>query len=296
MRVGCFVVAPVAHADADFGSAIRLSSANDPHLHGVAFEGGVCGGLVARPPGKMCDYFPEPPRAGSAPAGRAHCRWNHGRRTQRSAFRRQGAAGRGGAAERVDSHPPPLVYQELPYDPEFLLYNHRLTAMRLSTATPDEAYWRVRRQVILRHTGEVPLEVRGPDAELMLDRVFTRDVSLQASPVSVAVLAKAHRSAEQLTATGDARVRWLQVDGTSGSGRWQPEPNRGRIPGAVSDRRRPWASGFRGLRAGATVVEPVALAVHLENVYMVGQAEAEPLMFRTESEPLPRWRACRSWL
>ena len=70
-RVGCFVVAPVAHADADFGSAIRLSSANDPHLHGVAFEGGVCGGLVARPPGKMCDYFPEPPRAGSAPpAGR----------------------------------------------------------------------------------------------------------------------------------------------------------------------------------------------------------------------------------
>ena len=105
-------------------------------------------------------------------------------------------------------------------------YNHRLTAMRLSTATPDEAYWRVRRQVILRHTGEVPLEVRGPDAERMLDRVFTRDVSLQASPVSVAVLAKADRS----------------------------------------------------------------------NVYMVGQAEAEPLMFRTESEPLPRWRACRSWL
>ena len=37
--------------------------------------------------------------------------------------------------------------------------------MRLSTATPDEAYWRVRRQVILRHTGELPLEVRGPDAE-----------------------------------------------------------------------------------------------------------------------------------
>ena len=98
--------------------------------------------------------------------------------------------------------------------------------MRLSTATPDEAYWRVRRQVILRHTGEVPLEVRGPDAERMLDRVFTRDGSLQASPVSVAVLAKADRS----------------------------------------------------------------------NVYMVGQAEAEPLMFRTESEPLPRWRACRSWL
>ena len=73
--------------------------------------------------------------------------------------------------------PHPLVYQELPYDPEYLLYNHRLTAMHLSTATSDEAYWRVRRQVILRHTGELPLEVRGPDAERMLDRVFTRDVT-----------------------------------------------------------------------------------------------------------------------
>ena len=73
--------------------------------------------------------------------------------------------------------PHPLVYQELPYDPEYLLCNHRLTATRQSTATPDEADWQVRRQVILRHTGELPLEVRGPDAERMLDRVFTRDVT-----------------------------------------------------------------------------------------------------------------------
>ena len=73
--------------------------------------------------------------------------------------------------------PHPLVYQELPYDPEFVLYNHRLIAMRLSNSTSDEAYWRVRRQAILRHTGELPLEVRGPDAARMLDHVFTRDVS-----------------------------------------------------------------------------------------------------------------------
>ena len=71
----------------------------------------------------------------------------------------------------------PLVHQELPYDPEFFLYNHRLTAMQLSNSTPDEAYWRVRRQVILRHTGELPLEVCGPDAERMLDHVFTRDIT-----------------------------------------------------------------------------------------------------------------------
>ena len=73
--------------------------------------------------------------------------------------------------------PHPLVHQELPYDPEYFLHNHRLTAMYMSNATPDEAYWRVRRQVILRHTGELPLEVRGPDAERMLDHVFTRDIT-----------------------------------------------------------------------------------------------------------------------
>ena len=73
--------------------------------------------------------------------------------------------------------PHPLVHQELPYDPEFFLYNHRLTAMHLNNSTPDEAYWRVRRQAILRHTGELPLEVRGPDAERMLDWVFPRDIT-----------------------------------------------------------------------------------------------------------------------
>ena len=73
--------------------------------------------------------------------------------------------------------PHPLIYQELPYDPEYGLYNDRLTPERLSNATDDEMYWKVRREVILRHTGELPLEIRGPDAERLLNRVFTRDIS-----------------------------------------------------------------------------------------------------------------------
>ena len=73
--------------------------------------------------------------------------------------------------------PHPLIHQELPYDPELFVYNHRLTAMHLNNSTPDEAYWRVRRQAILRHTGELPLEVRGPDAERMLDYIFPRDIT-----------------------------------------------------------------------------------------------------------------------
>lgn len=71
----------------------------------------------------------------------------------------------------------PLVHQELAHAPEYTLYNRRLTAVAMGAIPPDEAYWRLRRHAILRHTGELPIEVRGPDAERLLNRVFTRDVA-----------------------------------------------------------------------------------------------------------------------
>ena len=73
--------------------------------------------------------------------------------------------------------PHPLVHQELPYDPQYTIYNRRLTAISMSNGSPDDSYWRLRRQVILRHTAELPIEVRGPDAERLLDLVFTRDIT-----------------------------------------------------------------------------------------------------------------------
>lgn len=73
--------------------------------------------------------------------------------------------------------PHPLAYQEFAYGPEYTIYNRRLTAMRMASRSADEAYWLLRRQVILRHTGELPIEVRGPDAVHLLNRVFTRDVA-----------------------------------------------------------------------------------------------------------------------
>jgi aminomethyltransferase len=73
--------------------------------------------------------------------------------------------------------PHPLVHQELPYEPEYTIYNRRLTAMAMADGSPEAGYWRLRRQAILRHTGELPIEVRGPDAERLLNLVFTRDVS-----------------------------------------------------------------------------------------------------------------------
>ena len=73
--------------------------------------------------------------------------------------------------------PHPLIYQELPYNPEYTIYNRRLASVSMDGATADEVYWMVRRKVILRHTGELPIEVRGPDAERLLDLVFTRDIT-----------------------------------------------------------------------------------------------------------------------
>ena len=71
----------------------------------------------------------------------------------------------------------PLTYQELPYDPEYSLYAGRLTPETMTNATPDEMYWKVRQCMILRHTGEHPYEIAGPDALTLLNRIFPRDVS-----------------------------------------------------------------------------------------------------------------------
>lgn len=73
--------------------------------------------------------------------------------------------------------PHPLIHQELPYDPEYFVYNRRLAAGRMNNYSPDEVYWQVRTNVIMRHTAELPVVTRGPDAEKLLNQVFTRDVS-----------------------------------------------------------------------------------------------------------------------
>ena len=71
----------------------------------------------------------------------------------------------------------PLSYQELPYEPEYSLYAGRLTPEKMTNATPDEMYWAARQGIILRHTGEHPFEIAGPDALRLLQNIFPRDVS-----------------------------------------------------------------------------------------------------------------------
>jgi len=83
----------------------------------------------------------------------------------------------GGATEFQQSMAPhPLIYQELPYDPKFGVYNRRLRSLAYSNVDTRDLYWRLRRQVMVSHTGELPLEIRGKDAAALLDRVFTRSM------------------------------------------------------------------------------------------------------------------------
>lgn len=85
---------------------------------------------------------------------------------------------RAGPSEfRQSMAPHPLVHQELPHAPLFGIYNRRLRSLEYGKVGTEDLYWRLRRQVGLSHTGELATEIRGPDAEAMLNRVFTRDVS-----------------------------------------------------------------------------------------------------------------------
>ena len=71
----------------------------------------------------------------------------------------------------------PLTYQELPFDPEYSQYAGRLTTEKLSNVSPDEQYWKTKQEIILRHTGEHPYEISGPDALKLLQKIFPRDIS-----------------------------------------------------------------------------------------------------------------------
>ncbi len=75
----------------------------------------------------------------------------------------------------MKSHP--WSYMELPFDPEYELYNNRMTPASLNNITPDEQYWAIRTGVILRNTGEFPVELSGADAFKFANYIFTRDIS-----------------------------------------------------------------------------------------------------------------------
>lgn len=61
--------------------------------------------------------------------------------------------------------------------PHDCVYNRRLMAARFDTRSAEDGHRTYRRDVDLLLTGEYVLQFKGPDAALLLDRVFTRDIT-----------------------------------------------------------------------------------------------------------------------
>ncbi len=59
----------------------------------------------------------------------------------------------------------------------YCLYNRRQMAVYFDDHSTEEGYWRLRRQAAVLHTGELPIQFEGPDAEKLLNKLFTKDFS-----------------------------------------------------------------------------------------------------------------------
>ena len=66
---------------------------------------------------------------------------------------------------------------ERPLGPHYCVYNRRLMACCFDSQGVEEGYWLLRRKAAVLNTGELPLQFEGPDAERLLDRLFTKDMS-----------------------------------------------------------------------------------------------------------------------
>ena len=66
---------------------------------------------------------------------------------------------------------------ERPLGARYCVYNRRLMAVCFDKSYTIDEYWRLRRTAGVLHTDEYPLEFHGPDAERLLDKLFTKDMT-----------------------------------------------------------------------------------------------------------------------
>ncbi|MEM7427175.1 MAG: aminomethyltransferase family protein [Pseudomonadota bacterium] len=66
---------------------------------------------------------------------------------------------------------------ERPLGPHYCVYNRRHMACCLDSQSVEDGYWLLRQKAAVLHTGELPLQFEGPDAERLLDRLFTKDMT-----------------------------------------------------------------------------------------------------------------------
>jgi aminomethyltransferase len=71
----------------------------------------------------------------------------------------------------------PYHWIERPMGPHYCVYNRRHMACCFDDHSTVDGYWRLRTQAALLNTGELPLQFKGPDAERLLNRLFTKDMT-----------------------------------------------------------------------------------------------------------------------
>lgn len=75
----------------------------------------------------------------------------------------------------LSRHPYHLI--ERPHGPHYCVYNRREMVCCFDTMDVVDGYWQLRQKSAVLHTGELPLQFKGPDAERLLDLLFTKDIT-----------------------------------------------------------------------------------------------------------------------
>ncbi|MGB0506543.1 MAG: aminomethyltransferase family protein [Pikeienuella sp.] len=71
----------------------------------------------------------------------------------------------------------PYHFIERPKGPHYCVYNRRHMAVCFDDHTTEDGYWRLRQHAAVLNTGEFPIQFQGPDAERLLDKLFTKDMT-----------------------------------------------------------------------------------------------------------------------
>ncbi len=71
----------------------------------------------------------------------------------------------------------PYHHVERPLLPHYCVYNRREMACCFEKIDTVDGYWLLRQKAAVLHTGEFPLQFAGPDAERLLDKLFTKNIT-----------------------------------------------------------------------------------------------------------------------
>ncbi|MBX2835860.1 MAG: aminomethyltransferase family protein [Gammaproteobacteria bacterium] len=66
---------------------------------------------------------------------------------------------------------------ERPFGPHYTVYNRRLMAVCFDEIDTVDGYWLLRQKAAVLHTGEFPIQFKGPDATKLLDKLFTKNIT-----------------------------------------------------------------------------------------------------------------------